>query len=502
MGQTGAPFGSHVGRYHKHMRIPSRLACLMAAALAASAPRGFGQALPDLGSAGDATLSPQMERRLGEAVMRDIRFREPSYVDDAEIGEYLATLGNRLTQVAVGARQDFEFFAIRDPSINAFAMPGGFVGVHTGLITAAETESELASVLAHEVSHVTQRHIARMIGQQQQMQMPMMVALAAAILLGRSRPDLASGAAVAAQAGAVQSQLAYSRDFEREADRLGLRALESAGFDPHAMASFFEKMQRASRVADDGTMPGYLRTHPVTFERIADAQNRAASLPYRQHPDSAEFQLVRAKLRAEQGDARDAVSYFDAAVREGRYANEAAARYGLANALLRARRARDADAEVARLRKTGAAGPMIETLAARVKQGLGEQERAAALLGDARKRYPHSRSLLYAHVGALHEGGRDKDALTALTEPMRLYPKDAALYELQAKCYATLGKRLLQHQAQAEVYVLQGSLPAAIEQLQLARSAGDGDFYQLSVLDARLKELRSQHAAEVRDAKR
>jgi predicted Zn-dependent protease len=484
------------------MRIPSRLACLMAAALAASAPRGFGQALPDLGSAGDATLSPQMERRLGEAVMRDIRFREPSYVDDAEISEYLATLGNRLTQVAVGARQDFEFFAIRDPSINAFAMPGGFVGVHTGLITAAETESELASVLAHEISHVTQRHIARMIGQQQQMQMPMMVALAAAILLGRSRPDLASGAAVAAQAGAVQSQLAYSRDFEREADRLGLRALESAGFDPHAMASFFEKMQRASRVADDGTMPGYLRTHPVTFERIADAQNRAASLPYRQHPDSAEFQLVRAKLRAEQGDARDAVSYFDAAVREGRYANEAAARYGLANALLRARRARDADAEVARLRKTGAAGPMIETLAARVKQGLGEQERAAALLGDARKRYPHSRSLLYAHVGALHEGGRDKDALTALAEPMRLYPKDATLYELQAKCYATLGKRLLQHQAQAEVYVLQGSLPAAIEQLQLARSAGDGDFYQLSVLDARLKELRSQHAAEVRDAKR
>jgi predicted Zn-dependent protease len=334
------------------------------------------------------------------------------------------------------------------------------------------------------------------------MQMPMMVALAAAILLGRSRPDLASGAAVAAQAGAVQSQLAYSRDFEREADRLGLRALETAGFDPRAMASFFEKMQRASRIADDGTMPGYLRTHPVTFERIADAQNRAASLPYRQHPDSAECPMVRAKLRAEFGDARDAVSYFDAVVREGRYASEAAARYGLANALLRARRTRDADAAVARLRKSGAEGPMIETLAARVKQALGDQERAAALLGDARKRYPHSRALLYAHVDALHEGGRDKDALTALTEPMRLYPKDAALHQLQAKCYAALGKRLLQHQAQAEVYVLHGSLPAAIEQLQLARSAGDGDFYQLSVVDARLKELRSQHAAEVRDAKR
>jgi predicted Zn-dependent protease len=381
-------------------------------------------------------------------------------------------------------------------------MPGGFIAVHTGLISASETESELASVLAHEISHVTQRHIARMLGQQQQMQMPMLVALAAAILLGRNRPDLASGALVGAQAGAVQTQLAYSRDFEREADRLGFRALESAGFDPHAMASFFEKMQRASRVTDDGTMPGYLRTHPVTFERIADAQNRAASLPYKQYPDSPEFQLIRAKLRAEQGDARDAVAYFDAIVREGRYASEAAARYGLASALLRARRARDADAEVTRLRATGMSGPMIETLAARVKQGLGDQARAAALLAEARKRYPYSRALLYAQVGALHDGGRDGDALTALAEPMRLYPKDASLHQLQAKCYAALGKRLLQHQAQAEVYVLQGSLPAAIEQLQLARAAGDGDFYQLSVVDARLKELRSQHAAEVRDQKR
>jgi len=502
MGQTGASFAGHVGRYHKHMRLSSRLACLASAALVAATPRGFGQALPDLGSAGDATLSPQLERRLGESIMRDIRFREPSYVDDPEVSEYLAMLGSRLVQASPGARQDFEFFAIRDSSINAFAMPGGFVGVHTGLISTAETESELASVLAHEISHVTQRHIARMLGQQQQMQLPVLAALAAAILLGRSRPDLASGAAVAAQAGAVQTQLAYSRDFEREADRFGMRALEDAGFDPHAMATFFEKMQRASRISDDGTMPGYLRTHPVTIERIADAQNRAASLPYRQHPDSAEFQLVRAKLRAEIGEPRDAVSYFDAVVRERRYASEGAARYGLASALLRARRARDADAEVARLRKTGAEGPMIETLAARVKQALGDQDSAAALLADARKRYPNSRALLYAHVGVLHDAGRDADALGALNEPMRLYPKDATLHQLQAKCYAALGKRLLQHQAQAEVYALQGSLPAAIEQLQLARRAGDGDFYQLSVVDARLKELRSQHAAEVRDAKR
>jgi predicted Zn-dependent protease len=460
-----------------------------------------GQTLPDLGGGGDVGLSPQVERRIGESIMRDIRFRDPGYLDDPEIADYLGNLGARLTQSASGARYDFEFFAVRDHTINAFALPGGFVGVHTGLITTAESESEVASVLAHEIAHVTQRHIARMLGQQQQMQLPVLAALAAAVLLGRSRPDLASGAAAAATAGAVSTQLAYSRDFEREADRIGFQALDGAGFDVHAMGTFFEKMQRGTRVADDGSMPGYLRTHPVTTERIADAQNRAASLPYKQHLDSAEFQLVRAKLRAESGDPRDTVEFFQSSVRDRRYASESAARYGLVTALLRARRAKEADAEMARLRAAGGAGPMVETLAARVKLALGDKAGAATLLSEAHARYPHSRPLLYAHAEALQEVGRNQQALALLTDSLRLYPRDYRLHALQAKNYSALGKRTQQHQSQAEVYVLQGSLPAAIEQLQLARTAGDGDFYQLSVVDARLKELRAQHAQETKDAK-
>jgi len=460
------------------------------------------QSLPDLGGAGDAGLAPQVERRIGESIMRDIRFREPSYLDDPEVADYLGNLGARLAQNAAGARQDFEFFAIREHTINAFALPGGFVGVHTGLLLAAESESEVASVLAHEIAHVTQRHIARMLGQQQQMQLPVLAALAAAILLGRSRPDLASGAAAAASAGAVQTQLSYSRDYEREADRIGFQALEASGFDVHAMGSFFEKMQRGTRLADDGSLPGYLRTHPITTERIADAQNRAASLPYKQHLDSAEFQLVRAKLRAESGDPRAAVDFFQSSVRERRYVNESAARYGLASALLQAKRPKEAQAELARARTAGASGPMVEALAARVRQALGDRAGAATLLGEANARYPHSRPLLYAHADALQEAGRNPQAQTLLTDSLRLYPRDTRLHQLQAKNYAALGKRSLQHQSQAEVYALQGSLPAAIEQLQLARSAGDGDFYQLSVVDVRLKELRAQHAQEMKDAKR
>jgi predicted Zn-dependent protease len=195
---------------------------LISAALIALAPRAWAQsALPDLGSVGDLELSPQMERRLGESIVREMR-RDPQFIDDPELSEYLGTIGARLSQ-AMGARQDFEFFGVRDPTINAFALPGGFVGVHTGLITAADSESELASVLAHELSHVTQRHIARMLGQQKQMQLPVLAAMAAALLLGRSRPDLAGGATAAVQGAAVSTQLAYSRDFERDADRTGRR---------------------------------------------------------------------------------------------------------------------------------------------------------------------------------------------------------------------------------------------------------------------------------------
>ena len=484
------------------MRI---LIAILATAVVAAlcvVPRGWAQGLPDLGDVSGGSLPPNVERRIGESIMRDIRFREPSYVDDPELADYLNTLGQRLLAASPGARQDFEFFAIRDSSVNAFALPGGFIGVHTGLLVASESESELASVLAHEIAHVTQRHIARLIGRQQQLNLPMMIAVAAAILAARSRPDLAVGAATAAQAGAVQSQLNYTRDFEREADRLGFATLAGAGFDVHAMATFFEKMQRYGRVNDDGSVPGYLRTHPITTERIADVQGRAAATPYRQVPDSLEFHLLRAKLRAEQGDARDAVTHFSTSVRDGRYANEAAARYGLVSALLRAKEPAAAQAAMAQLRAAGAPSPMIELLDARVKQAAGDHAAALALLRQAIAKFPYRRPLVYAQVDALLSAGGNDEALAVIAEQLRLHPRDASLFELQAKTHAALGKRLLQHLALAEVYKLRGSLLAAIEQLQLARTAGDGNFYELSVIDARLRDLRTLHAQEIKDTRR
>jgi predicted Zn-dependent protease len=457
--------------------------------------------LPELGDASSAELSAQQERRLGETVMREIR-RDPQYLDDPEIAEYLNGLGGALVAAAPGARQDFEFFGIRDSSINAFALPGGFIGVHTGLISASENESEIASVLSHEIAHVTQRHIARQIGIQKQMQIPMMIAMAAALLLGRSRPDLASGASTAVQAGAVQSQLAYSRDFEREADRLGFQTLNGAGFDVRAMADFFEKMQRYSRLMDSGAVPTYLRSHPVTTERISDAQARAQGMPFRPHVDTLEYHLVRARLRADAMDPADAVKAFTAAVNDRRFASEPAARYGLALAYLRAREYKRAEAEIALLRAARAESPMIESLAARLRLAQGDAEGALALLRSALARYPHRRSLLYAALGVMQDLGRYEAVLLAVAEPLRLYPREARLHEARARAYAGLGKRLLQHQSQAEVYQLQGNLPGAIEQLQFAQGAGDGNFYELSAVDARLKELRAELAREQKESRK
>ncbi len=486
------------------MRFPAvSLALAAVLALVSSAPlSALAQLLPDLGDASSADLPLQLERRIGESIVRDIRQRDPSYVDDPEVADYLGSLGARLLSVAPGARFDFEFFVIRDASINAFALPGGYIGVHTGLITASDSESEVASVLAHEIAHVTQRHIARMLGFQKQAQLPMMVAMVAAVLLGGSRPDLAGGITAAAQAGAVQSQLGYSRDFEREADRIGFQTLSAAGFDVRAMPTFFEKMQRYTRILDDGRVPGYLRSHPVTTERIADSQGRASGEPYRQHRDSLEYHLVRAKLRAEGGDAKDGAAQFEALLLDGRYASEPAARYGLALALLRAGNAAGADAQVARLRAAGLASPMLETLAARVRLAGKDAPGALAVLKSARERYPNRRPVLYAYVQVLQELGRHAEAQAALAEPLRLYPRDPKLHEARARSYAAQGKRLLQHQSQAELYALQGILPAAIEQLQLAQVAGDGDFYELSVVEARLKALRAQHAEELKESRR
>ncbi|MCW5623795.1 MAG: M48 family metallopeptidase [Burkholderiales bacterium] len=465
------------------------------AALCCMMPARADNSLPDLGDVSEAVLSLNQERAIGWNAMRQIR-QSPVFLDDPEVTEYLNRIGYRLVSVSPDTRMDFTFFALRDPSVNAFAMPGGYIGVHTGLLLAAQSESELASVLAHEVSHVTQRHIARLVAQQQRAGMTSLAALAIAILAARSNPQAAAGAIAAAQAQQLSSRLAFTRDNEREADRTGVSILEKAGFDPHAMPVFLERLQKATRIYDSANFPSYLRTHPVTFERIADVQNRTFDLPYRQVPDSLDFFLVRAKVRAQQGDARDAVSFFRDSVAERKFANEVAARYGLVTALLRAEDLPGADRELRTLLDTAPDNAMILTLRARLMLAQKNRDGAIRLLADGVKRYPQSRAIAYDYADALLGARRPQEALTVLDNQLMQDSSDGRLYELQAKAYSQIGKPMQEHKALAEVNIAAGNLQGAMEQLQLALRSGDGDFYEMSSIEARLRELRTYLARQ------
>ena len=454
--------------------------CLASQQLAASE-------LPDLGDVSQGAFSARDETRVSGEIMRDI-YAEPAYYDDPELTDYLNNLGYRLVAASPENRLSFQFFVLRDHTLNAFALPGGFIGVHTGLIEATQNESELAGVLGHEIAHVTQHHLARMIENQNQGILPSLAALAVAILAARSNPQVATAAIATVQATSIQKQLNFSRDNEREADRIGIQIMRNAGFDPRAMATFFQRLQKNSRLYENNA-PAYLQTHPLTSERIADMQNRVASMPVKQVADGLEFQLIRAKLLAGEGSPEAAVKRFTEAIRDTRYNNLAAERYGLVAALLRARQFDRAEQELNQLNQSGASSPIIAMLGARLKQEAGDLNTTLARYQAGRERFPGYRPLLYADANALLQAGKVKAALTLVTEHLTLYPDDYHLYQLQSRAYAMQGKDFLRHRAQAEAYVRQGNLDAAIEQLRLSLKSHDGDFYQLSIVEARLRYL-------------
>jgi predicted Zn-dependent protease len=453
-------------------------------------------ALPDLGDATQADLSPAQERKLGETIIRQVR-AGGGYMNDPEVNDYLNELGQRLVAAVKDTKQDFEFFAVPDSAINAFALPGGYIGVHTGLILLTQSESELAAVLAHEISHVTQHHMARMIAGQRDSLLMSLAGLALAILASRaggsSSSDAASGAIAATQALAVQNQLNFTRENEYEADRIGFKRLDAAGFDTTAAATFMERLQRSTRFADNGA-PSYLRTHPITYERIAEAQARAFGRPYRQVPDSLDFHMVRALLRSYEGEPRDAVLFFDNALAERKFNNEVAMHYGLVAALLRAKDYPRAKSELAALEKMAPRHPMIDAIAGHVYLDSGDVQAAIARFESALTRYPNKMQLVYDYPEALMQAGRNAEAAAYCERQIARFSHDGPLHLTAARAYAALNKRLLQHRHQGEYYAWQGNLKGAIDQFELASKAGDGDFYQLSEIDTRLRTLRREVA--------
>ncbi|OGS98577.1 MAG: peptidase M48 [Gallionellales bacterium RIFCSPLOWO2_02_FULL_59_110] len=456
-------------------------------------PCAASDGLPDLGDVSQTVLTPLQERQIGRQSVMQIRASK-QYLDDAEINDYLNQLGARLVENSAEPGQGFEFFALDDYNINAFALPGGFIGVNSGLLMTAQSESELAAVLSHEIAHVTQHHLARMVAGQQGDSLFSMAALAIAILAARSNPQASQAAIVGAQAGSIQRQLNFTRTHEREADRAGLEILQQSGFNVHAMPEFLDRLQKATRLLE-GSAPGYLRTHPVTSERIADIGNRIQKQPYRLIPDSLNFQLARAKLITTQKTASDAIAYFSDALGAQKHGNPIVQRYGLVNALLRSNETGRAAEELAKLRKQAhddpiaMHNPMIETLAGLVKRAEKNDAAALAFYRNAAQTFPQHRALIYDYADLLLNSNHAESAVKLLTEQLVRHPSDTALYNLQARSYAMLGKRFEQHQAQAYSYAWQGNLQAAIEQLELAKQTG-GSFYQMSTIESDLRELR------------
>lgn len=457
------------------------------------APRAMSDGLPDLGDVSQTVLSPLQERQIGRQSMLQIRASK-EYLDDAEINDYLNQLGAKLVENSPEPSQDFEFFAINDYTVNAFAMPGGLVGVNAGLLLTTQSESELASVLSHEISHVTQHHLARMIAGQQGDSLVSMATIAIAILAARTNPQAAEAAIVSSQAGAIQKQLNFTRAYEEEADHIGLQLLQKSGFNTHAMPDFLERLQKATGLMDGGA-PNYMRTHPITSDRIAEIENRVQNQPYRLIPDSLNFQLVRTKLIALQKTAPDAIAFFSDALGTQKYGNPIAQRYGLVSALLRNHEIGRATQELAILRKQAKVdpasmhNPMIETLAGQVKRAANDGRDTLAFYRAAVKNFPQHRALIYDYAELLLQDKQAAIAVKLLSEQLTRHPSDTMLHDLQARAYAMQNMTLEQHQAQAYSYAWQGNLYAAIEQLELAKQAG-GSFYQLSTIESDLRELR------------
>lgn len=455
------------------------------------APLACANGLPELGDYSATVMSPLDEQRIADEIMKDV-YASSQVVEDPEINDYIDDLGHRLAVAGPDKYQRFNFFVVKDNTINAFAMPGGVIGVHTGLLLAARSESEVAGVLGHEIGHVVQRHLARMLAKQKNDSVISMATMALALLAARSNPQLTSGALVASGASAIQKQIDYTREHEREADRVGLQIMADAGFDTRAMPSFFETLQKGTRFSE-GSAPAFLRTHPLTVERIADVRNRVEQqTSFRIAQESPDFYFIKARLLADIGTADSAINTFRINLQEKRYASESAEHYGMALAMLRKSDLAGAREQVAWLRRNAIPNALIETLATRVAVAGQPFEVAGQQYLKALGEYPEHRALIYDYANHLL-GSRQLDKLLQLiADKLDRFPDDPYLYELRARAYSIKGKSLLMHQAQGEAYARRYNLRGAVEQMDLAARATDGDFYEKSIVEARLSQLRQR----------
>jgi predicted Zn-dependent protease len=460
----------------------------------ASTPQATAQQLdlPDFGSSADTVMSSAEERRLGKAFMRSVRENLP-VMDDPLLTDYLESLGNKLVAASGAGAGRYNFFFIEDPTINAFAGPDGHIGVFSGLVLASESESELAAVMAHEIAHVTQRHLMRSFEDRKRLNIPATAALVAAAILG-AQVDANMGAAAIAgiQAVTAQRQINFTRQNEKEADRVGIATLAAAGFDPYAMPGFFERLSKASRLYENNA-PEFLRTHPVSTSRTADALGRAERYGHKQKADDLRFHLVRATLRERgYGTAEKAINHFRSTLRSKRYRNETGERYGYALALTRGSQYGAARDIVQDLLAQHPSQVEFIALDARLDARSGNRERALKTLQTAVGLRPSSVPLRVAYAEILMATGHPQRALSTLEDAARLRPGNAFIYKLASDAALKSGKRAATHRYRAEMLYTEGDLEPAIRQLEIALRQPGLAYHDASRIQVRLDAIKQE----------
>jgi predicted Zn-dependent protease len=477
-------------------------AAILVASLAVSPLCAQPVGAPTLGPASAADLSPMLERKLGEAIMEQGR-RDPDYISDPDIDQYLNNMARKLAAFAPGGAPDIEAFGVRENVINAFAMPGGFIGINTGLIVAADDESELAGVMGHEIAHVVQRHIARGLTQQQKSGYLALASMAAALLAALvpgGGANLAAGIAAFGQAAAIEQQLGFSRDAEQEADRMGFEMLRKAGYDPNGMAIMFGRLMKSASLNEGRGGGVYASTHPLSIQRMTDMQNRISQLPLSRYQASDAFWFIRAKSRVIQAtdpkSLRLAIEQLQEETRQTvtersslNPVRRAAAWYGISYAALVRKDLADASSALQQAQTIIANSPYLELQ--RIDIELANKNNAGALTiaQAAMKRWPDRRSFAQRVAQCLQLLGKDKEAVAFLSQQIKRWPSaEPGFFQMRATSEDRLGDQVAARQSMASYYILVGALPAAATQLQQARTMSQ-DFYVQSQIDVELRQL-------------
>jgi len=445
--------------------------------------------LPDMGSPADAIFSANDEARIGRMIMQSIR-ASGQVVEDPLVTEYLSEIGSRIVAQTNEGDHNFTFFAVKDPRINAFALPGGYIGVHTGLIDATRSEDELAGVLAHEVAHVTQRHIARAVhanSRQSILTTAMMLGAMIAAAAGADS-DAVQGAIAIAQGTAAQQQINFTRTNEYEADRVGISALAGAGFDPYGMASFFEVMSRQQTTSPEMRAPEFMRTHPVTTARIAEARARAQDYPLIRSDDSTSYGIARARLIvASFNTPEEAVAYYEKRPYENQNDIE---RYGRAVAYQADGRyweALDIYQELLDANKSVIAYHigLGETLVA-----LDQPRDAIATFEAALALFPRNVPLVIAYGERLIELGDPVRAHTLLLDLLNNVPPTPEQVRLIARAANAAGEDAEAYYYMAEYQLMIGDLTGGINYLQQALQLPELQEIQRIRFEARIDFIR------------